>query len=257
MNVAGLNISDLPKDRHYCRRANKDNFWLDWTKNKMEKYEKKYKGNFFLIFYQSLPPYNYYAIPFTIIKEQINDSHLRNKGETTKVWNGTIDEHKLRITKEGLSPIIIDVSKYYNNYIELSDSDNLMLPNLFSFPQPRKKVPIGLIPDGETFFRRSNSPDGWIYVITNSSWDNWVKIGVTRDLHSRRGNYNTGAPYQEVYYEFFDYIYHEKAREIERLIHDKLSHLRHENQSKEWYNMTPSEAMEKIKQFKSSFESKG
>ena len=34
MNVAGLNISDLPKDRHYCRRANKDNFWLDWTKNK-------------------------------------------------------------------------------------------------------------------------------------------------------------------------------------------------------------------------------
>ena len=49
MAYGSINIADLPKERHYCLLANKDNFCLNWTKKRIEDFEKEYGEDFNLI----------------------------------------------------------------------------------------------------------------------------------------------------------------------------------------------------------------
>lgn len=234
----GLNITDLPTERHYCRKANND-FWLDWTKGRIESFVNRFEDNFCLIFYQDAPPYDYYAVPYSVIKSKEIDSHMHAKRNR---WNGSIDNHFLIIRKAPLESIKIDVTKYYNNYqddfSQLTGMESRQSVNRHSL----QNLPLGLSPNGETFHQRSNSPDGWLYVITNPSWPDWVKIGVTRDLSARLSTYNTGSPYPEVDYRFFSYIFHENARFIEKEIHTSLSDLTGNSHSNEWYRMKPDDA---------------
>ena len=39
----------------------------------------------------------------------------------------------------------------------------------------------------------------YIYVLSNPSFDGWLKVGKTKNLYTRLNNYNTGAPTE---YEF-------------------------------------------------------
>jgi len=240
--VPGLNIANLPENRHYCRKANTD-FWLDWTKGRIDSFVKKYGDDFCLIFYQDAPPYDYYAIPYWYIMNNNLNNHIHAKRNR---WNGSIDKHQLIVRKAPLESIKIDVSEYYNNFDEMKSHNQVTLPNRFTISSVNQRLPLGLASLGETFYRRSNSPEGWLYVITNPSWTNWVKIGITRDLTARLSTYNTGSPYDSVNYEYFDYIFDENARDIEQKIHKKLSYLREKTHSNEWYKLLPEDALEII-----------
>jgi hypothetical protein len=104
------------------------------------------------------------------------------------------------------------------------------------------RLPIGLPPNGETLFTRSNTPDGWLYVVSNPKWPDWVKIGITRNLSKRLSSYNTGAPTEDVYFKFDYHRFHDYAREIEREIHTDLIESPLRGDTSEWYRMSLEDA---------------
>ena len=114
--------------------------------------------------------------------------------------------------------------------------------------QPRLELPDGLSSDGETLIRRSNSPEGWIYVLTHPSFPDWIKIGKTRNLNSRLSSYNTGTPNSKKHYKF-EYFFPEKeiphhnAIGVEQSIHRELRPFQNPGDTREWYQMTVKEAI--------------
>ena len=109
-----------------------------------------------------------------------------------------------------------------------------------------RRLPFGLPLDGETTFTRSNSPDGWLYVVTNPMWPEWSKIGVTRDLSKRLSSYNTGAPTSQVFYEVRFSIHHQYARQIEYDIHRNLLNSPLRGDTSEWYKISVDDAKQII-----------
>ena len=37
-------------------------------------------------------------------------------------------------------------------------------------------LPTGLPPNGETLFTRSSNPEGWLYIIKNPMWPDWIRV---------------------------------------------------------------------------------
>ena len=132
-----------------------------------------------------------------------------------KRWIGTIEDGLLTVNRTPHDPVTLDVSAYYN----IHQSSELPSQKLEEITEP---LPMGLGPDGETLFTRSNSSEGWLYVISNSKWPEWIKIGITRDLHKRRSSYNTGVPISSDYYRYEYYRFDTNARTIEQKIHSKM-----------------------------------
>jgi len=126
------------------------------------------------------------------------------------------------------------------------DSIAEMLSGIDVERKSSRRLPFGLPLDGETTFTRSNSPDGWLYVVTNPMWPDWAKIGVTRDLSKRLSSYNTGAPTSEVFYEVRYSKHHSNARQIEYDIHSNLVDSPLRGDSSEWYRISVDEAIEII-----------
>lgn len=57
---------------------------------------------------------------------------------------------------------------------------------------------------------------GYLYIITNESWPNWVKIGTTLDLKKRLHTYQTGSPFRD--YKIIYSIHHPDYLEAEKKI---------------------------------------
>lgn len=83
---------------------------------------------------------------------------------------------------------------------------------------------------------------GWIYVFTNKAMPGLVKIGYTdRDPLVRVSEQHSGLPYpHELQYE----VLVDNAYSKEQLIHKRLFQY---NESKEWFRLSPEEAISKIK----------
>ncbi len=156
-----------------------------------------------------------------------------------KRWTGTIDDGLLTVNRTPYVPVKLDVSAYFNIH-QLGDSP---LPKLV---QITERLPMGLGPDGETLFTRSNSSEGWLYVVSNPKWPEWMKIGITRDLSKRLSSYNTGAPITSVYYRYEYYRYDDNARIIEQKIHSEMTDSQDKGDSSEWYKITKKIAKEII-----------
>jgi len=132
--------------------------------------------------------------------------------------------------------------------LESNAEEVLAGPNVISYIQGIEELPLGLPLDGETSFTKSNSPEGWLYVIINPSWSNWVKIGVTRDLTGRRSTYNTGSPTPETQYKIVHCHFHEDARGVEARLHDALRGDSRRGLG-EWYDMSVDDAKEIIQKY--------
>jgi hypothetical protein len=112
---------------------------------------------------------------------------------------------------------------------------------------PQSNLPM----NGETMVNRSNSPEGWIYILTHPSFDGWVKIGKTRNLASRLSAYNVGTPNTDQHYVIErhfpeNHIPHPNALGIEQTIHNLQAADRLPGQSSEWYQWTIEEAADQI-----------
>ena len=107
-------------------------------------------------------------------------------------------------------------------------------------------LPTGLPPNGETLFTRSTNPEGWLYVIKNPMWPDWIKIGITRNLSKRLSSYNTGAPHDQVYFDYEFYTMHESAKNIESRLHKRLGESGLRGDSREWYKMPIEQGINEI-----------
>ena len=112
---------------------------------------------------------------------------------------------------------------------------------------PTSNLPL----DGETLTQRSNSPEGWIYILTNPRFEDWVKIGKTRNLAKKLSAYNVGVPNVENHYiiekHFPESINpHPNALLIEQTLHSLQAPDRLPGQSREWYPWDIEEATEQI-----------
>lgn len=100
--------------RHYLRKANRPDYWFSFYLKKGEGFRNKYKDNFYFIIYQTTNNFNYYAIPYVILKPLINEDTKYIK-ENRCI--GTINNHELKVRKTNLT---VDVQKFYNLDLDLA-----------------------------------------------------------------------------------------------------------------------------------------
>ena len=39
--------------------------------------------------------------------------------------------------------------------------------------------------------------EGYLYLITNSAWPGWIKVGTTKNIKHRVRSYQTGSPFRD------------------------------------------------------------
>lgn len=75
---------------------------------------------------------------------------------------------------------------------------------------------------------------GYLYIITNSAFEGWVKIGTTWNLKNRLHTYQTGDPFRKYKLEYE--LYHPEFREAEKKIKEVMKHFALEIKG-EWYKI--------------------
>ena len=82
--------------------------------------------------------------------------------------------------------------------------------------------------------------EGYVYVMTNPAWPDWVKVGMAVDAKDRLNSYQTSCPFRD---NMLYYSYKAKdRRKAEFEAHSKLDEKF--ERRKEWFRCTPEEAIE-------------
>mgnify|MGYP003134686943 FL=1 len=85
--------------------------------------------------------------------------------------------------------------------------------------------------------------EGYVYVISNPCWSNWVKVGMAIDAKDRCKQYQTSSPFRDYklcYSKFFD-----DRKEAEAKAHSLLKESAEERKG-EWFKITQDKAKEII-----------
>jgi hypothetical protein len=85
--------------------------------------------------------------------------------------------------------------------------------------------------------------NGYIYIITNPAWNNWLKIGRALNVDRRIDTYNTSSPYRD-----YKSIYYTKIKDpnmMENFLYDKYG-----KKNNEWFNISVENAIKTIEEFK-------
>jgi hypothetical protein len=82
---------------------------------------------------------------------------------------------------------------------------------------------------------------GYVYVLSNPAWPEWVKVGMAVDANDRCGSYQTSSPYR-------DYVLHhavasDDRRKAEHEAHTALEKLA-DSRKGEWFKIPVSDAVE-------------
>ena len=85
----------------------------------------------------------------------------------------------------------------------------------------------------------NDSRIGYVYVITNKAWPDWVKIGMAFDSEDRLKGYQTGSPHRDYVLEYS--VYSEDRRKAEQQAHTKAAKVATEVQG-EWFKLPVDEA---------------
>ena len=83
--------------------------------------------------------------------------------------------------------------------------------------------------------------EGYVYVITNKAWPDWVKIGMAIDANDRLNGYQTSSPHRDYVLEHS--IYSNDRRKSEQEAHTKAAKLAKEVNG-EWFKLTVEQAIE-------------
>jgi hypothetical protein len=89
----------------------------------------------------------------------------------------------------------------------------------------------------------NNPYNGYIYIVTNPAWNNWVKIGRALDVEARIRCYNTSSPHRD--YEAVYYTKINNPNMMENFLYDKYG-----NQNNEWFNISVENAIKTIEEYK-------
>jgi hypothetical protein len=75
---------------------------------------------------------------------------------------------------------------------------------------------------------------GYLYIISNAAWPNWIKVGVTKDLKCRLQTYQTSSPFRNYILEYS--IYHPAYLTAEKKIKETLKPFA-KSIKNEWYEV--------------------
>lgn len=76
--------------------------------------------------------------------------------------------------------------------------------------------------------------EGYVYVITNKAWPDWIKIGMAIDAEDRCNGYQTSSPFRDYVLEYS--VACEDRRKSEKKAHKKAAKLATET-SGEWFKL--------------------
>jgi predicted restriction endonuclease len=96
------------KSRHYIRKANSSTYWFGFELSKINEFKREYEDDFYIILYQNRNDFNYYAIPYSIIRFILKTNNMDNL-DNRKRWSGHIKDNILNIKNETL-----EIANYYN-----------------------------------------------------------------------------------------------------------------------------------------------
>lgn len=95
------------------------------------------------------------------------------------------------------------------------------------------------------------SKHGYVYVLVNNAWPQYVKVGCAGDLNKRLAQFNTGSPWRD--YEIRHYVYADDRRKAEARVHELLKEFR---AAGEWFSTRLQEAVECLEEV-SEFDPRG
>jgi predicted GIY-YIG superfamily endonuclease len=75
---------------------------------------------------------------------------------------------------------------------------------------------------------------GYLYIIQNPAWENWLKIGITDNLEKRLQTYQTSSPYRD--YKLIYSLYHPEYKEAEKKIKESMRPFA-KNTKNEWFEV--------------------
>jgi len=81
---------------------------------------------------------------------------------------------------------------------------------------------------------KQRSKEGFIYIISNSNYPDYYKIGVTTDISGRLRTYQTGSPHRNFKMEY--YIFHPNCYEAEQQIRENMRYFALEIKN-EWFRV--------------------
>lgn len=61
---------------------------------------------------------------------------------------------------------------------------------------------------------------GYLYIITNTAWKDWVKIGITENLDKRLQTYQTASPHRDYILQYS--LHHPRYKEAEKKIKEMI-----------------------------------
>ena len=85
---------------------------------------------------------------------------------------------------------------------------------------------------------------GWIYVITNPAWPEWVKVGMAANVDERANSYQTSSPYRDYEVLFSQRV--KNRRKSEQKAHKAVKKVSVQYNG-EWFMIDPALAVEAIK----------
>ena len=89
--------------------------------------------------------------------------------------------------------------------------------------------------------------DGYVYVLTNPAWKDWIKVGMAVDAEDRCNAYQTSSPYRD--YKLYYKRFFEDRKTAEKKAHDVVSKIATESNG-EWFKINKNDAKGIIKTIK-------
>lgn len=87
------------------------------------------------------------------------------------------------------------------------------------------------------------SDEGYLYLITNSAWPGWIKVGTTRNIKSRMYGYQTGSPFRD--YNIIFSIKHPAYLQAEKKIKEQMKHFASDIRN-EWFKVDHNIAKDRL-----------
>lgn len=94
-----------------------------------------------------------------------------------------------------------------------------------------------------SFENLPSTKEGYIYVISNPAWPEWVKVGMAIDARDRCSSYQTSSPFRD--YEIQYSVYCTDRRKLEGKAHKSIEVIASERNN-EWFKIPVEDAVDCI-----------
>lgn len=89
----------------------------------------------------------------------------------------------------------------------------------------------------------NTTKSGYVYVITNAAWPEWVKVGMAIDADDRLNGYQTSSPFRD--YELQYSVYCKDRRKLERKAHKAVEVIA-SDRNNEWFKASVEDTVDCI-----------